>query len=133
MCLAFGVGPTMIPAYRLHRVRCFACAVPDVTATCPRCLVALCEAHAPEDDRRCGACEAEWVFGQVERGAWREEVAQPLGFAVGVSALVVAGVVSSWLFLCVAAVVLAMGIWTPRAEADAHRRAFLREKLERTR
>lgn len=124
----------MIPAYRLHTVRCVACAVPEVTASCTRCLVALCDAHAPDADQRCGACEAEWVFGQVQRSTWRVEVLQPLLFAVVASAAMVALVVSSSriLSLIVATVALLLGTWMPRIEAEAQRRTFLEESVDRT-
>ena len=125
----------MIPAYRRHTVRCVACAVPEVTARCPRCLVDLCEDHAPQADQRCGTCEAEWVFGQVERDPVREEIVQPLLFAAVVSAAFVAGVVSSWpaFYLTAAGAVLVLGAWVPRFEAEAKRRSFLRETFDKTR
>lgn len=125
----------MIPAYRRHTVRCVACAVPEVTTSCGRCLVALCDAHAPEVGERCGTCEAEWVFGQVERATWRGEVLQPLLFATLVSAALVAFVIGSWPIVSLGAAVAALllGVWAPVLEANAQRRSFLGETLEKRR
>jgi len=125
----------MIPAYRRHTVRCVACAAPEVTTSCTRCLLPFCAIHAPEEDVRCGICEAEWAYRQAERRTWREDVLQPLAFALGVSVLVVSGVVSSWPWLsCIGAgVLLLLAAHAPRLEAEAQRRAFMAETFERAR